>query len=226
MKHSFVKLVLALSVIGVFPFGYASDSSKVVALTGSVSAATPADLLDPIDAFRPKMRIRDAFTAEITVSIAPGYYLYRDRLRVELTDQMVAGKSSKQSPAKNLASNPKQNLALSIPTGKPVDDPTFGKVDVFEGSVTLLVDLALFQQAFANGNPGKQALKVAFISQGCAAVGVCFPPQRQTFVLPLIVSGDWAMPKDGASLPFGKSGISAMSPRVEPATPVRPVATK
>ncbi len=219
MKCISLKLALALVLAVFFQLGYAADSPKTTATTAPAKSATPAELLDPVDAFRPKLRVRDAFTAELTVTIAPSYYLYRDRLRVELVDHVIAGKSGKQSVGKNASANIKQNLALSIPPGKPVDDPTFGKVEVFENKVTLLVDLAGFQQGPDKGNLSKQSVKVAFISQGCAAVGVCFPPQRQIFIQPLAVSDGWTSPNEATSLPFGKSGLSTMSTRSEPVKP-------
>lgn len=219
LKYKSLKLALALVLSVFFQLGYAVDSPKTTATAAPAKSATPAELLDPIDAFRPKLRVRDAFTAELTVTIAPGFYLYRDRLRVELIDHLIAGKSSRQSAGKNAPANIKQNLALSIPAGKSVDDPTFGKVEVFENSVTLLVDLAGFQHVTGKANQPKQSVKVAFISQGCAAVGVCFPPQRQMFIQPLAVSDGWTAPNDATSLPFGKSGLGTMSTRSEAVKP-------
>lgn len=210
LKTAKYKLALAFAIFGMAHLSIAADVSllSMVSKAGAETAPNAADLLDPKEAFRPKIRIRDPFTAELTVTIAPGYYLYRDRLRVDWVEHVAAGKP--KPPVKNAAATSKQRLALSIPSGKPVDDPTFGKVEVFENSVTLLVDLSRFQQAMAQDNPG--SLTLAFISQGCAIAGVCFPPQSQGFLLPFKTTktaDNWVVPQTETSLRFNQSGLNA-----------------
>lgn len=54
-------------------------------LTGKPTTSNTANgaLLEPTTAFRPQLRQRDPFTAELKFDIAPGYYLYQGRIQVE-----------------------------------------------------------------------------------------------------------------------------------------------
>jgi len=56
-------------------------------------------------------------------------------------------------------------------------DEFFGRVETYRGE--LVVHLAL-----AQGQPGA-TIAVTAESQGCADVGVCYPPQAQTVSVPL-----------------------------------------
>lgn len=83
-------------------------------------------------------------------TIAPGYYLYRDQLKL--------------SDAQG------QPVELEIPAGETLSDAFFGTVQVFHQ--TLSVQAALPQKA------GQWPLQLQW--QGCAHVGVCYPPQTQS----------------------------------------------
>ncbi|WP_036170988.1 protein-disulfide reductase DsbD [Noviluteimonas dokdonensis] len=109
------------------------------------------DLL-PVDqafAFEAKASSRD--TIALTWRIAPGYYLYRHRTSVESSDFVGA--------------------ALSMPPGKHKRDEFFGDVETYRTSL----------EAQVTGTPANDAgtvtLKVKY--QGCADVGVCYPPQTR-----------------------------------------------
>ncbi|MEI6737183.1 MAG: protein-disulfide reductase DsbD N-terminal domain-containing protein [Pseudomonadota bacterium] len=174
--------------------------------------------MDPKVAFRPQFRMRDPYTAELKVEIAPGYYLYRDRLRVEFIEYNApagAEKNNKlpakpQGKIKTLPTTKGQMLALSLPNGRLVDDPTFGRVAIFEKNVTVLVDLARFNLADKNSKLVRESIKLALVSQGCAAVGVCFPPQKQSFTMPLNAPNkvdNWVFPQSETTMRFSQSGL-------------------
>ena len=211
-----VKLALAFLVLAIYRPVFATEPLSVTSAPKSLTAAKPAvDDVDPREVFRPKIRIRDRFTAEITIAIHPGFYLYRDRMRVELIDQITSGKPSattakKPTPVSGKTAAVKSNalLALSIPNGKAVDDPTFGKVEVFETSVTILVDLSRFQIGPPTEKPAPTSIKVALISQGCAIAGICYPPHSHEFLLPLqmtTTANSWINPQNETSLRFGQA---------------------
>jgi len=91
--------------------------------------------------------------------VRPGYYLYRDRIAVAKTDGAPAD----------------AELATGdLPPGDPKDDPIFGRVRIFDEPVALEVT--------ATGAP--EGLDVIVRYQGCAEVGVCYPPQTRTVYLP------------------------------------------
>ena len=93
---------------------------------------------------------------ELTVNyqIAPGYYLYRDRLGFEsATPGVTIG-------------------AASFPVGEDHEDEYFGKQVIYRGDVSIGVQLAF------DGPPRDFDLKLKL--QGCADAGLCYPPQTWT----------------------------------------------
>lgn len=93
----------------------------------------------------------------IHVDVKAGYYAYRDKLTLQLPDGVTA--------------TPLQFSAA--PTY--VDDPDFGRVPVFEhpftATTTLSVDKAITSQP------------ATVKWQGCAKVGLCYPPEKTKFVI-------------------------------------------
>lgn len=117
-----------------------------------VHAAGPAELLPNERAFAVTARANDARTIELHFTIAPGYYLYRDKLRLDVETGVLA------APA-------------SLPSGQIKRDQYFARMEIYRGE--LVATLSLKDPA-----PGK-TLTVVAESQGCADIGVCYPPQRQ-----------------------------------------------
>jgi thiol:disulfide interchange protein DsbD len=68
-----------------------------------------------------------------------------------------------------------------LPPGKPKHDAFFGDVDTYRGVVVVRVPLT---QAAAG-----QPVTLHAESQGCADVGVCYPPNPQQLQLVLPVKG-------------------------------------
>jgi thiol:disulfide interchange protein DsbD len=118
------------------------------------------DFLDPAVAFKPSARALDGQTIEVNYEIAKGYYLYRDKFRFS-----VDGESARLG-------------ALQIPKGKEKDDETFGKVEVYYGSVAIRVPVE-------RSAGGILPIKLNVSSQGCADAGVCYPPQSQALDIEL-----------------------------------------
>lgn len=183
---------------------------------------TPIDeLLDASIAFKAEIRQRDPNTAELKFTIVPGYYLYRDRLRVEQIGQtapMSAPKEVKKAAkaSKKPSVSEPNNVALSKPEGRPIDDPTFGKVDIYDKTTIVLIDLS-------KQDKSKDAdIKLAVVSQGCAAAGVCFAPQRQIFTLKYqpnaLVTGGWVSASKADQISFSQSGLGKpqSSPKTSP----------
>ncbi|MDI4509166.1 cytochrome C biogenesis protein [Moraxella osloensis] len=93
----------------------------------------------------------------IHVDVKAGYYAYRDKLTLQLPDGVTA--------------TPLQFNA--VPTY--VDDPDFGRVPVFEQPFTVTTTLS------ADKAITSQPATVKW--QGCAKVGLCYPPEKTKFVI-------------------------------------------
>ena len=93
----------------------------------------------------------------IHVDVKAGYYAYRDKLTLQLPDGVTA--------------TPLQFSAA--PTY--VDDPDFGRVPVFEQPFTATTTLS------ADKAITSQPATVKW--QGCAKVGLCYPPEKTKFVI-------------------------------------------
>ena len=110
--------------------------------------------LPPEQAFRFSARAVDPQTVEARFTIADGYYLYRDKIHFAVEP----GNGALVMPA--------------LPTGRIKHDEFFGNVETYRGSMT--VNLAI-----RNYSPGRP-LVIRAESQGCADIGLCYPPTVQT----------------------------------------------
>ena len=113
-------------------------------------------ILEADQAFQLTVSASDPLTLEARWLIAPGYYLYRDKFRLSLVD----------APDLTLA-------GIEIPPGEPKDDPYFGLQQIFHGEAVVVARL---QREPA----GALTVRVKANYQGCAEVGVCYPPLSQT----------------------------------------------
>ena len=139
--------------------------------------ATPK-LLPPEEAFRFSARALDSKTLEARFLVADGYYLYRDKLRF-VVEPVAAGLRTPDLPA-----------------GKLKHDEFFGDVETYRGMVVVRLELT-------GGAPG-DAIVLKADSQGCADLGVCYPPNIQQVRLALPADGkgpgsivDAHLPKKG-----------------------------
>jgi thiol:disulfide interchange protein DsbD len=123
--------------------------------------AAQASLLPNERAFAFSARGLDPRTLEVRFVIADGYYLYRDKLKFTL--------------------EPGPQATAVLPRGKVKDDEFFGKVETYRNQ--LVVKLPLDAAA-----PGG-SVTVSAESQGCADIGVCYPPQLQKVTLTLPAAG-------------------------------------
>ncbi|MBD3726371.1 MAG: cytochrome C biogenesis protein [Moraxella osloensis] len=117
----------------------------------------------------------------IHVDVKAGYYAYRDKLTLQLPDGVTA--------------TPLQFSAA--PTY--VDDPDFGRVPVFEhpftATTTLSTDKAITSQP------------ATVKWQGCAKVGLCYPPEKTKFVITQLA----ASTKNGAKKSDAMSSKTAQA---------------
>ncbi|HUV20273.1 MAG TPA: protein-disulfide reductase DsbD [Gammaproteobacteria bacterium] len=133
----------------------------LLALQGPLVQAQDQELLPPEEAFSLNAWIDgDKLVAEYR--IAPGYYMYRERFdfKVESSDA------------------PARFDVAQIPAGKLKHDEFFGEIETYRDRVTIQLPI-LF-----DANPANR-LEVRATSQGCADIGVCYPPLKQLLTVNL-----------------------------------------
>jgi thiol:disulfide interchange protein DsbD len=131
--------------------------SAVAALGVAASAFAQGSPLPPDRAFRFSAALIDSRTVEARFTIAEGYYLYRDKVHFAVEPE-TAGIT-----------------VPPLPAGKVKEDQFFGRVETYRNS--MVVRLAL-----KDARPGK-AVVIAAESQGCADIGLCYPPTVQKVTL-------------------------------------------
>jgi thiol:disulfide interchange protein DsbD len=128
-------------------------------LSPQAHAVSEKDLLPVDQAYVLTAKATSRERVEFTWQIAPGYYLYRHRFAVQPVDS-----SFKFNP-------------LQIPPGDKHTDEFFGKVETYRKSVTVV------QTGASASGVDSVTFKVKY--QGCADVGVCYPPQTRTLKVAL-----------------------------------------
>jgi len=128
-------------------------------LVASPAQAQQDELLPPEQAFALSAHIEGGkLVAEY--EIAPGYYMYRKRFEFQIEGD---------------AANTKLGTAI-MPAGKIKEDEFFGKSEVYRDAVTIVLPLI-----FAGDPSGELLIKAT--GQGCADIGVCYPPLKQSLVM-------------------------------------------
>ena len=120
--------------------------------------------LMPNEAFKFSATVIDANTVRAEWNVADKYYLYRDKIRFT-TDTPEIGLGKVELPQGKL----KHGI-------KP--DGTEGEVETY--SHLIQIDLPLLRN-----NPALQEFTLIAHSQGCAEIGICYPPQKQKIKLQL-----------------------------------------
>ena len=104
-------------------------------------------------AFKFSAQALDAKTLEVHFKIAKGYYMYRDKFKFAIEpDRVKLGEAQ-------------------LPQGDVHNDEYFGKVETYRKEVRIRLPLA--------GESAQARIKLSVTSQGCADIGVCYPPQVQ-----------------------------------------------
>jgi len=125
----------------------------------SVMAVDNGELLPPGEAFKLSAKAVGDDEILLTWQIADGYYLYRKKI----TARSV-------SPSVELA-------APDFPGGLIKHDKYFGEVEIYRNSLRVPVPVK---------NAGSaQKFKILVTYQGCADMGICYPPQKTTLDIAL-----------------------------------------
>ncbi len=128
---------------------WAVFTAFVMILVAVPAARAADDFLDPEVAFKADARAADERTVEVSIEIAPGYYLYREQLKFAATGATLG------TPA--------------IPPGKVKFDETFQKnVETYRDMLRIAVPV----------QDAKGSFRIAVNYQGCADKGLCYPPAQ------------------------------------------------
>lgn len=155
----------------------------VVLLAACAPAAWSAEqeYLPPEQAFPLAVRLLDAQRIELRFDVAPGYYLYRDKITVTAQPSSVALGD------------------ITVPRGQVKYDATFEKdVESLREQVPVVVSVPSTLQ------PGAFQLQVG--SQGCADKGLCYPPMQRTVQVEAGPAGLLAVNLPGAAPAATASG--------------------
>lgn len=161
---------------------------KLLALLLAFLAATVAaqDLLEPEKAFRLSARALDPATIEVRFDIAPGYYMYREKFAFAA------------EPAEVKLGTP------AFPKGETKKDEFFGVMETYRKRVAVTVPV----------DTTAGMVKLAVTSQGCADIGVCYPPQIQNVEVKLAALAAAGVP---AASPVSGAQFGGREVRGEPA---------
>jgi thiol:disulfide interchange protein DsbD len=118
------------------------------------SAWAEQDILKPEQAFRYEVAV-DQNEVLVRWQIEPGHYLYKGRMAyASLSDDIVLGEAL-------------------MPDGKPYQDEFFGRMEIYRKQVEIRLPIL---ERLANA----RHLRLELRSQGCADIGLCYPPQVWT----------------------------------------------
>lgn len=121
-------------------------------------AINPDDLLDAREAFVVTPRWHDAQQIALQLKVAEGYYVYKDKFAF----------GSQQSGT--------QLGTANYPVALRKDDPIFGNVEIFRDEFDILLPVLAYSP--------NQPIQLQVDLQGCADLGVCYPPLSLNFDLP------------------------------------------
>ncbi len=122
--------------------------------------------LDPEKAFRlASVRVVEPGLVEARWEIADGYYMYREKFKFAAEPTTI-----KLGEAQT-------------PPGEIHDDPNFGRVETYRNEVKVLIPFQIAENA---AKIASWTLKTK--SQGCADLGVCYPPLPQQAMVEMVAS--------------------------------------
>ncbi|MCK5918874.1 MAG: protein-disulfide reductase DsbD [Cocleimonas sp.] len=152
-------------------------------ISSNIFAIGADDLLKPHKAFQVSITDSSADSVTATWEIADGYYMYRKRFSFK-------------------SDNPAVTLGKpNFPEGDLKEDPSFGKVVVYRHRVSVKIPV--------QNTSSEKTIKLKTKSQGCADLGVCYPPQKVALDI---------------SVPIAIAASLAISGIDDPATNSEPIA--
>ena len=147
--------LLLISFINASP-ALATESSSSVSKNSLFNSED--QVLTPDQAFKLTISPQDKSTVQASFTIAPGHYLYRDRIKFESKNATID--------------------RIDLPKGEIKKDPNFGEMEVFHQSFVAKIVLKNIPN-----NLQKVTLQASF--QGCSEKGLCYSPIHKTIEVAL-----------------------------------------
>ena len=144
---------------------------------GDIDSSATGDLLPVDQAFTMNARFDKPNELTVAWQIAPGYYLYRDKLTFAATGRIDLG-------------------TANLPAGVAHTDDNFGDVEVFYDYVEAKVP-------FARASPDELDVEITAGFQGCKEDSICYPPGEQVMAMLLPATSEFpaaAAPSSGGEL--------------------------
>lgn len=149
------------------PTATATTASAPATRSGLASLLEPAagedEFLPPDEAFKLNVNAVAADRVNVSIVVADGYYLYREKIAFE-------------SATPGLSLQPYQ-----LPAGKIKEDEFLGRTEVYYANFA--IDLML------SGSTADGQLQLIAKYQGCAEKGICYPPISKTVDVALTGAG-------------------------------------
>ena len=163
-----------------------SDTNALSSLFSEIPSVTAETLLDVDEAFVLDVWSADGERLKALFEVQPGYYIYKDKLKFEPSDQ------ARLMPA-------------ILPEGEVMDDPYFGVTAIYTGNFE-------FEIPLIRASPEFEVLELTAEYQGCAKDLICYPPVQKTFKIPLMSLVSTALADTGGvgSGGFGSRGNGAI----------------
>jgi thiol:disulfide interchange protein DsbD len=151
-----IAIAFAAALAGALPGAGAAipDAQGLNAL--AARSAGGDEFLDPDVAFRLAATLAGPDHVRLHWTIAPGYYLYRDRIKLKTA-----------TPGATLGK-------IDFPPGVTKTDEFFGEQVIYHDELVARVPITRDAGA-------ARSLSLAVTYQGCAEAGLCYPPTTKTF---------------------------------------------
>lgn len=132
-------------------------------------------VLEPDQAFGLKIEPVDNQTLNAHFTVAPGHYLYRERISFKIKDDGTSNV-----------------VAVEMPPGEAKQDPNFGEMLVFHQGFDARILLK-------HAGSAPQTLTLLASYQGCSDKGLCYAPIRKTIEVDLLATGNTTSGNDSGS---------------------------
>jgi thiol:disulfide interchange protein DsbD len=149
---SLFRQCIALLCLGILFSAHAGESVNNKS-TLSLFTDDSETFLSPDQAFQLTLAAVDRQHIRATFTVAPGYYLYRDRIKFTVSDRPNAAKL----------------VSIDLPTGEIKEDPNFGRQEVYHHDFDANI--------VVNSNQPTLAIEARY--QGCSDQGLCYAPIKK-----------------------------------------------
>lgn len=166
-KKLFASLLTLASIFIMLADGlqssYANETNKSSITNSLFNNDGEDEFLSPDVAFKLNLTATDANSIQAKFTVAPGYYLYRERIKF-LIQPATQGVISK----------------VILPAGEIKNDPNFGKQEVYHHDFNADIKVASIKN---------NAMTIAATYQGCSEKGLCYAPIKKMLTVDFPAAG-------------------------------------